>query len=264
MVRGVARLAVLAACLAVPGCASMTSGVEQTIAVTTAPAVNASCTLRNANGSWRVASTPGTVTVRRAYGDLAVACALADGASGQATMSSGIAPATYANILLMGSVVWAAVDAASGAAFAYPDEITVPLKVAAIPVPVPPPAGAVTAKADDPQSRLQQLQQQRAEYRISFMEYQARLADLAAAGAIAAPVAAASPVAAAPRAVAAVPVAATSLAVGTAAPTDDARSRLQELQRLRAEHSISFMEYQMRLADLIERGGLPADAATER
>jgi hypothetical protein len=258
MVRGVARLAVLAACLAVPGCASMTSGVEQTIAVTTAPAVNASCTLRNANGSWRVASTPGTVTVRRAYGDLAVACALADGASGQATMSSGIAPATYANILLMGSVVWAAVDAASGAAFAYPDEITVPLKVAAIPAPSAPPAGAVTAKADDPQSRLQELQQLRAEYRISFMEYQARLADLAAAGAIAAPVAAA------PRAVAAAPVAATSLAVGAAAPTDDARSRLQDLRRLRAEHSISFMEYQMRLADLIERGGLPADAATER
>src|SRR5438552_6997932 len=138
----------LAGGLLLPACASLTSGTEQTIAVATSPGVNASCTLRNANGSWRVARTPGTVTVQRAYGDLIVACAAVDGASGEATMVSGVAGATYGNILLMGSVVWAAIDAASGAAYAYPERITVALKTAAVAVPAPPPEGAAAAVAD--------------------------------------------------------------------------------------------------------------------
>lgn len=237
-------------CLVLSACASLTSGTEQTIAVVTAPAVGASCTLRNANGSWHVPRTPGSVTVQRAYGDLAVACAAADGASGDATMTSGVAVATYANILLMGSVVWAAVDAATGAAFAYPDRITVPLKVAAVPVPV---ATAVSAAAvavvEDPRSQLQDLHLLRLQHRISAMEYQRRLADLAAASAIAT----------------ATPVAATaSPANGAILAVDDPNSRLRQLRRARAEHNISAMEYQIRLKALIDQGGLSAEALAER
>ena len=237
-----AMCAMLAICLVLPGCASLTTGTGQTIAVTTTPEVHASCTLRNASGSWRVARTPGTVTVQRAYGDLAVACAAVDGASGEATASSGVATAAYGNILLMGSVVWAAVDAASGAAFAYPDRIAVPLKttIAAPAAPLEAAVAAAVAAADDPQLRLQQLHALRAEHRISAMEYQLRLADLAAASATAAPVVAAAPAA------------------------DDPRSRLQQLQLLRSEHRISAVEYQLRRAELIERGGLPADTAAQR
>jgi hypothetical protein len=240
--RAIGALAALAGCLALSACASLTSGTEQTIAVVTAPVTGASCTLRNANGSWQVPRTPATVTVRRAYGELTIACAAADGAgSGEATMSSTVAPATYANILLMGSVVWAAVDAASGAAFEYPDRITVPLKAAAIATApaADAPAATAAAAATDPRSRIAELRRLREEHRISAVEYQLRLADVAAA--TAKPTVAVAP-----------PAAATA--------TDDPKSRLEQLRRLRAEHRISAMEYQLRLVELVERGGLPADA----
>jgi len=241
--RAIGVLAALAGCLGLSACASLTSGTEQTISVVTAPVTGASCTLRNANGSWQVPRTPATVTVRRAYGELTIACAAADGAgSGEATMSSSVAPATYANILLMGSVVWAAVDAASGAAFEYPDRITVPLKAAAVataPAASPPPATSAAAAPTDPQSRIAELRRLREEHRISAIEYQLRLAEVAAA--TAKPTVAVAP-----------PAAATA--------TDDPKRRLEQLRRLRAEHRISAMEYQLRLADLVARGGLPADA----
>jgi len=247
---------VLIAGLALAGCASLTTGTEQTIAVVTAPATGASCTLRNANGTWHVPRTPGSVTVQRGYGDLAVACVAADGASGDASLSSGVAVATYANILLMGSVVWAAVDAATGAAFAYPDRITVPLKVAAIAVPAAATAGAATARVEDGQGRLEQLHLLRSQHRISAMEYQLRLADIAAAGAIAT----AMPVPAMP-----VPAGATAAPANTAAPiADDPDSRLRQLRRARAEHTISAMEYQIRLKALVDQGGVSREALAER
>lgn len=249
--RSLLRITALAGILALPACASLTSGTEQTITVVTAPVVGASCTLQNAAGSWRVASTPGTVTIRRAYGELTVACAAADGASGEATTASSVAPATYANILLMGSVVWAAVDAASGAAFAYPERLTVPLQVAAVAVPAAAVASAggaaMPAAPDDPQTRIAQLRQLREEHRISAVEFQLRLAEIAAASAKVS-------VAVAP------PLATLAGAPAVTATADDPRSRLQQLRQLRAEHRISAMEYQLRLAELVERGGLPAEA----
>jgi hypothetical protein len=244
--RSLLRITALAGILALSACASLTSGTEQTITVVTAPVTNASCTLRNAHGSWQVPRTPGTVTIRRAYGELTVACAAADGgSSGEATAASTVAPATFGNILLMGSVVWAAVDAASGAAFAYPDQLSVPLKVAVVAEPAAAVAAAAKAAPDDPQVRIAQLRQLREEHRISAVEFQLRLAEIAAATAR-------------PSVAVAPPTAAQVAAAAAAA--DDPKSRLLQLRQLRAEHRISAMEYQLRLADLVERGGLPADA----
>jgi len=155
----------LAGCFALSACASLTSGTEQTISVVTAPVANASCTLRNAHGLWRIARTPAVVTVQRAYGDLTIACVAADGVSAETTRSSTVAPATFGNILLMGSVVWAAVDAASGAAFAYPDRIAVKLESTA--VAAAPALGASKQEAlEAPQSRIAALHQMRCSARI--------------------------------------------------------------------------------------------------
>jgi hypothetical protein len=55
-----------------------------------------------------------------------------------------------------------------------------------------------------------------------------------------------------------------ALPAAIVAATDDPKGRLQQLRQLRAEHRISAMEYQLRLADLMERGGLPAEALKDR
>jgi hypothetical protein len=59
------------------GCASIVNGTSQVISVETRikgePVAGASCKLQNDKGVFYV-TTPGTVNVHRAYGDLAVRC----------------------------------------------------------------------------------------------------------------------------------------------------------------------------------------------
>jgi hypothetical protein len=55
-------------------CATMTTGTNQSLSVTTEPEKGAVCELTNDKGAWYVSNTPGTVTVNRAYGDLTVIC----------------------------------------------------------------------------------------------------------------------------------------------------------------------------------------------
>src|SRR5262245_11415984 len=112
-------------CVVASGCASMISGTNQSLSVSTTGCPGASCQLKNSKGTWYV-TAPGSVTVHRGYGDLSVTCKKEGFPEASAQVSSSTKLATGAN------VVWgvllpvgAGVDAATGAAYDYPAEIHV-------------------------------------------------------------------------------------------------------------------------------------------
>jgi hypothetical protein len=109
------------------GCASIVNGSNQVISVDARSKgqqiVGATCRLDNGKGTFFV-TTPGTVTVHRAYDDMNVKCEKEGLPTGLATVKSSTKPMAYGNILF-GGVIGAAVDAGSGAAYDYPSLITV-------------------------------------------------------------------------------------------------------------------------------------------
>jgi uncharacterized protein YceK len=109
----------------VSGCASMISGTNQSLSVSTTGCPGATCQLKNSKGTWYV-TAPGSATVHRGYGDLSVTCKKEGFPDATAQVSSSTKIATGAN------VVWgvllpveAGVDMATGAAYDYPAEIVV-------------------------------------------------------------------------------------------------------------------------------------------
>lgn len=116
---GLAAIAVLAS---LTGCASIVSGTNQVVSVETrAPAgtvSGASCKLQNEKGVYYV-TTPGTVTVHRAYGDMTVTCDKTGLPTTVATFKSSTKGMLAGNILF-GGAIGAGVDIASGAAYDYP------------------------------------------------------------------------------------------------------------------------------------------------
>jgi len=104
------------------GCASIVSGTSQVVSVETmhtgGNVAGATCKLENDKGVYYV-TTPGTVTVHRAYGDMNVKCEKAGFEPGLATVKSST-KAMMAGNILFGGVIGAGVDAASGAAYDYP------------------------------------------------------------------------------------------------------------------------------------------------
>jgi hypothetical protein len=142
--RPLGLVAVVLASLAATGCASIISGTNQIVSVettyATSPLAGATCKLENDKGVYYV-TTPGTVTVHRAYGDMNVKCEKAGIASGVATIKSSTKGMMAGNILL-GGVIGAGVDTATGAGFDYPflmqvvmsDPPTETVAVSAVPV----------------------------------------------------------------------------------------------------------------------------------
>lgn len=122
IVRTTGVLAMTALLASLTGCASIVSGTNQVVSVETrSPAGKldgATCKLQNDKGVYYV-TTPGTVTVHRAYGDMNVTCDKAGIESGVATFKSSTKGMMAGN-LLFGGVIGAGVDAASGAAYDYP------------------------------------------------------------------------------------------------------------------------------------------------
>ena len=110
------------------GCASVTQGTTQALSVTAVCegriVLDASCEVSNEKGRWQL-KTPGSVTVRKAYGDLVAVCRK-DSASGTATFVSKANNGVWGNVII-GGVVGYAVDSSSGAGFNYPNELPVVL-----------------------------------------------------------------------------------------------------------------------------------------
>jgi hypothetical protein len=109
------------------GCASIVSGNNQSLSVTTqnngADVTGAKCSLVNDKGSWFLTS-PGSVTVRRSFQDLAVDCKLDGVDAGLASVKSNTKGMAFGNILF-GGFIGVGVDVATGAAYDYPELILV-------------------------------------------------------------------------------------------------------------------------------------------
>jgi len=151
MIRLSALCAALGACLTLGGCASIVSGQNQSLSVTTknngSDVSGAKCSLVNDKGTWYT-TTPGSVTVRRSFNDLTVNCALDGADPGIVMAKSGTKGMAFGNILF-GGLIGAGVDMSTGAAYDYPDIIVVDLGKT---VSLAPAAPAPSAAAKDPAS----------------------------------------------------------------------------------------------------------------
>ena len=140
MFRMVLLSAAAFAALNLGGCASIVNGQNQSLSVTTkkdgTDVSGARCSLVNDKGTWYV-TTPGSVTVHRSFKDLAVKCAVETQEPTLATFKSATKGMAFGNILL-GGIVGAGVDMATGAAYDYPEVIVVTM--GSKPAPTPPAA----------------------------------------------------------------------------------------------------------------------------
>lgn len=114
-------------CSLFAGCASIVGGTNQTVSVEASnndvASPGAKCKLVNSKGTYYV-TTPGTVTVNRAYGDISVRCDMDGLEPGLATVKSTTKALAFGNILF-GGAIGVAVDTGSGAAYDYPETILV-------------------------------------------------------------------------------------------------------------------------------------------
>jgi hypothetical protein len=117
------KLAVLALTLALVGCATITKGTTQTIAIDTPGVPGATCTIQTPSGP-RVLATPGNVTLEKSSAALPITCTKECYALGSSMIPSNTEAMAAGNIIL-GGVIGLGVDAATGAMNKYPDIVTV-------------------------------------------------------------------------------------------------------------------------------------------
>ncbi|MDO9285453.1 MAG: PDZ domain-containing protein [Aquabacterium sp.] len=117
----------MGALLALQGCASIVSGSTQVVSVDTPGCPGARCELSNDKGKYFVTSTPGTVTLGRSYNNLQVTCTREGASSDPVSVASTTKGMAFGNILI-GGVIGAGVDVSTGAAYDYPQFITVPMQ----------------------------------------------------------------------------------------------------------------------------------------
>jgi hypothetical protein len=114
-------IAIIVAMLTMTGCASISGEKLQPITVQTLhdnkEVAGVGCTLSNDAGSWFL-TTPGSVTVHKSTGDLAIDCKK-DDVFGRQTLVSKSNGAVWGNILLGGGIGYI-VDRNTGAGFDYP------------------------------------------------------------------------------------------------------------------------------------------------
>ena len=106
-------------------CASTMSGSSQNITVTS-NVQGATCTLSNDKGSWTL-STPGSAVITSSRVNLALTCIKVGYVNGVASLPSKHKDsATWGNVILGGGIGYI-IDRKSGAAFIYPQQVTVNL-----------------------------------------------------------------------------------------------------------------------------------------
>lgn len=126
-IRKIRGTAITICVLWLSGCASIVNGSNQVLSVETRDkgemVAGATCRLENPKGVFYV-TTPGTITVHRAYDDLNIKCEKPGLPPGIATAKSSTKGMAFGNILF-GGFIGGGVDAATGAAYDYPSLITV-------------------------------------------------------------------------------------------------------------------------------------------
>lgn len=121
---------------ALSGCATITEGKTDTLAVSTTPD-GAKCDLKNGVGEWFV-TTPGSAEVHKSKTDLTIDCAKPGYQPTHTVMQSHFEGMTAGNLIL-GGVIGVGVDAASGAMNHYDKEVSITmLPEGTVPTPVVP------------------------------------------------------------------------------------------------------------------------------
>ena len=115
------------------GCATIVSGSQQSIFIETPHANGADCKLTDSkNGNWRIDSTPGSVFVTKGNGPMNIVCTKKGYETTIIKVEEEVAGATMGNIILGGGI-GILVDAASGAAQKYPDNVILWMKPSSFP-----------------------------------------------------------------------------------------------------------------------------------
>lgn len=117
----------ITATLILTGCATIRYGTQQQVAVNTGTVKDAKCTLSNSKGIWTVNNTPGDIKIKRGPHPLQVTCLKNGYAPKTLIFKSKVSPMLLGDIALPGGSAAAVIDYADGAAFRYPDVISVPL-----------------------------------------------------------------------------------------------------------------------------------------
>ncbi len=118
-------LSLLVSCILLTSCASTMSGSSQNITVTS-NVQGATCTLTNDKGSWTL-TTPGSAVITSSRVNLALTCVKEGYTNGVASLPSKHKDsATWGNVILGGGIGYI-IDRKSGAAFIYPQQVTVDL-----------------------------------------------------------------------------------------------------------------------------------------
>lgn len=125
-IKNISALILLASSSLLAGCATVVNGTKQVVSIKTPPVKNAECHLVNSKGEWYVKNTPSSVTVGRAYGDLKVACTKNKYGTHSKKFKSSVHPMVFGNVII-GGVIGAGVDVATGSAYNYPQELVVPM-----------------------------------------------------------------------------------------------------------------------------------------
>ena len=114
---------VLAFALVLTGCATITKGTTQMVAVDTPGVPGAMCTIQTQSGPVGV-TTPGSVSLGKASNALPIQCTKECYVTGSSIIPSGTEAMTAGNVIF-GGVIGLGVDAMSGAMNKYPDMVTV-------------------------------------------------------------------------------------------------------------------------------------------
>lgn len=119
------RFSVVALTVSIAGCASVTSGTSQVIAVNSDPA-GADCTLTREGLSLGTVKAPGPVTIKRDSRPVHVSCRMPGYEDGKVVLNSRYETATMGNMIL-GGAIGMMVDSSTGASNRYDAQVTVPL-----------------------------------------------------------------------------------------------------------------------------------------
>ena len=112
-------------CILLTSCASTMSGSSQNITVTS-NVQGATCTLANDKGTWSL-TTPGSAVITSSRVNLALTCVKDGYVNGVASLPSKHKDSTIWGNVILGGGVGYIIDRKTGAAFIYPQQVTVNL-----------------------------------------------------------------------------------------------------------------------------------------
>ena len=126
-------VAAIGAALQGAGCASVTSGKEQSLKFETDPA-GASCTISQSSVQVASFETPNAITVHRAAAPLLMSCTKQGFHQARALIGTTTSAAAWGN-LVVGGIIGVMIDQGSGAAYRYYDAPKLTMVSAAEPAP---------------------------------------------------------------------------------------------------------------------------------